>query len=761
MSAQRYSRRAFFRRSVEGAAASAAAAGVAVAGSGSAEAVAAPRPGRRAGRRILEIPSICEMCFWRCGILGQVENGRLIGVRGNPAHPLSKGHLCARGNAGWLLHRDPDRLTHPLIRNGERGAGQFRRASWDEALDLVATRMLHMRKQDGASAMALAPHGMSSFFMQSLFRHFSTPTFSIASYGQCRGPRITAFKHTFGMDVGSPERLDFAETRFIVLIGCHLGENVHTSQVHDFADAMARGAELVVVDPRFSVAASKAQHYLPIKPGTDTALLLAWIHVLLEENLYDRDYVERFTTGVEELRAHVRENTPAWAARITELPESQIAELARRMAAVKPAVIVHPGRHVTWYGNDHQRERAIAILIALLGAWGRPGGTFLPSAIKMGSCECPPQITPSDHFPIPDGRYPLAEEGLPAQVLLEAIITGKPRPIRGLMIYGQNIIKSWPRTDRTREALEKLDLVVAVDVLPTEPVLWADVVLPEASYLERYDVPHQVGSAKEPFVALRQPIVAPPGEARPPFDIARDLALRLGENECFPCPNVELVLDRALVPLGLDLEDLKVKGVVRTPAGRLYLDKDSPTAFRTHSRKIEIHSAFLKDKGVDPLPRYEPTPEPPPGMFRLLYGRSPAHSFGRSQNNPLLVEIDPVNHLWLNDEVAKKLGLRDGDPVELLDEKGRPSGPLPLKTTPGIRPDCVYMVHGFGGSSPKLRLAYGRGACDTELMNRCVADPDTGATGMRVSFVRVRPARKRVPWKPPLASRRPRRKVRP
>jgi len=765
------SRRDFFKRSAQGAAA----AGVLASGGGSygvgggpahagPVATAPPdgvyRHARRGTERVREIPSICEQCFWRCGILGQVKDGELVGLRGNPDHPLSRGHLCARGNAGLKVHTDPDRLTHPLIRTGKRGEGRFRRASWDEALDLVATKMLRIRKDHGPSAMAMAPHGMSAFFMKSLLKHYSTPTFSVASYGQCRGPRITAYKHTFGMDVGSPERLDFEHTELIVLLGSHIGENVHTSQVHEFADALDRGAELVVVDPRFSVAASKAHQYLPIKPGTDTALVLAWIHVVLEEKLYDADYLARHAQGLEELEAHVTRYTPEWAARITELPAAAIREAARRMGRARPAVVLHPGRHVTWYGTDHQRQRAIAILTALLGSWGRKGGVFLPSRVPLGRCECPPQIQPTDHFPMPDGEYPLAEEGLPAQVLLEAMLTGKPRPVKGLMIYGQNVIKSWPKPDRTRKALQALDLVVTVDILPTEPTLWSDVVLPEASYLERYDVPHKVSSAKTPFVALRQPLAKPPGEARQPFDIARELGLKLGERGCFPCPNVELVLERALRPLGVSLPEMQTRGIQPWNPSAVYLPEKRPVRFYTSSGKIDLYSEELKKHGVDPLPRYEPPTEVPDGSFRLLYGRSPAHSFGRTQNNSLLVEIDPVNRLWINHRVARRLKISDGDPVELIDGKDRVSPPLPAKVTPGIRADCVYLVHGFGSRSHLLRRAYRRGVSDTELMVRCVPDPDTGATGMRVSFVRVRRARKPArSYPPPLASQRPRRRA--
>jgi thiosulfate reductase/polysulfide reductase chain A len=698
------------------------------------------------------------MCFWRCGILGQVRKGKLVGVRGNPAHPMSKGHLCARGNAGWLLNRDPDRLLHPLIRTGARGEGKFRRASWDEALDLVASRMLQIRHQWGGSAMALAPHGSSPAFMKALFDHYSSGTYAIASYGQCRGPRITAFKDTFGADVGSPERLDWPNTKLVVLLGSHIGENVHTSQVHDFADALDRGAKLVVVDPRYSVAAAKAHEYLPIKPGTDTALLLAWMHVLLGEDLYDRPYVERYSTGIAPLRDHVKTCTPEWAAAITELPAEQIVRTARMMGAAKPAVIVHPGRHVTWYGNDYQRERAMGILIGLLGSWGRRGGVYFRSSIRLGPCSCPPRVSPKDQAALVREQFPLAEEGMPAQMLIEAMVTGKPRPVKGLMIYGQNVIKSWPLAARTREALRKLELVVTVDVLPTEPTLWSDVVLPEAAYVERYDPPFKVGDWREPYVALRQPIVPPPGEAKDPFFIARELAQRLGESACLPCASVEEVLARALLPLGTDLESLKLDGVRAVPAQAQFLVEGQALRLGTPSGKIVIYSEELAKQGLDPLPRYSPTPPPPPGSFRLLYGRSPVHSFGRSENNRLLCEIDPVNRLWVNDVVARKLGIVDGEAVEVIDEQGRASAALPAKVTPGIRADCVYMVHGFGSRSPLLKVAYQRGVSDTELMLRYTPDKETGSTGMRVNFVKLRPAAQKRRWPLPLGWLRPTRR---
>jgi thiosulfate reductase/polysulfide reductase chain A len=424
------------------------------------------------------------------------------------------------------------------------------------------------------------------------------------------------------------------------------------------------------------------------------------------------------------------------------------------MAAARPAVLVHPGRHVTWYGDDHQRLRAVAILSAVLGAWGRPGGYFLPGRLKLGRYECPERIAADQQFLMPEGAYPVVEEGVPSKVLVDAMLGGATRKVRGLMAYGQNVIASWPQPARTRQALAAADLVVVVDVLPTEPTLWADVVLPEAAYLERYDAPLAVRDAKQAYVALRQPLVAPPGEAWGPFAIARQLAHRLGEGGCLPCEDEQSMLAQVLAPLGVDPRQLALTGVHAMDPHDPYLADGADHRFATPTGKIEIYSRQLEEKGVAPLPSYRPHPEPPPGRFRLLYGRSPAHSFARSQNNPLLLEIDPVNRLWINDQVARELGVADGDAVEMVGEDGAASLPLPAKVTPGIRRDCVFTAHGFGGGSHLLGRAYGRGASDTELLTAATVDPDTGASAMHVAFVAVRRASRPAEWPAPLASRR-------
>jgi thiosulfate reductase/polysulfide reductase chain A len=701
--------------------------------------------GRRGDRRVELIATNCEMCFWRCGVMAEVADGKVLKLQGNPHHPLTKGKLCARGNAGTQLLYDPDRLKYPLLRTGQRGEGKFKRIGWDEALDYFATRLKEIKKKYGAEALAPFPHGVYSGFFTMLMKAYGSPNSAEPAFAQCRGPRDVAYQLTFGRAVNSPEPVDLEEAKLTVLIGSHIGENIFTSQVAAFAEGLKRGAKLVVVDPRFSTAASKADWWLPIRPGTDTALLLAWMNVLIGEKLYDKDYLDQCAIGLKELEQHVTQFTPEWAEPITEIPAAKIRETAHAMADARPAVAVHPGRHVTWYGNDTQRGRAMAILTALLGAYGRKGGMFLPSKLHPGIIPHPP-FPDSDRGRADGGgsKYPLASEesqGLTRE-LVQATLTGKPYPIKGWIVYGQNILESIPQRQRTLKAIEQLEFMAVVDVLPTEQTNYADLVLPEATYLERYDPPAIVTTAKRPFVSIRQPAIQPLYESKPGWWIAKQMASRLGLEAFFPWKDPDDHLAQLLRPLKIDMDELKALGAVSFE-GHPYIEDRTPQdgpLFPTQSGKIELLSSVLQDLKIDPLPIYEPVEQPPPGFLRLIYGRSPVHSFSRTENNAWLDDLMPENQVWVNREVAAQLKVRDGQRVVLENQDGVRSAPIAVIATPGIRRDCAYMVHGFGTRAKALTKAYGRGASDAHLMTRIAIDPIMGGTGMRVNFVRVIPA---------------------
>lgn len=699
-------------------------------------------PGWRGETRVEQIATNCEMCFWRCGVMAEVADGKVLKLQGNPNHPLTKGQLCARGNAGTQLLYDPDRLKYPMLRTGARGEGKFKRISWDEALDLLATRLTELKKKYGAESVAFFPHGVAAGFFGTLMKAFGTPNSAEPAFAQCKGPRDVAYQLTFGRAVNSPEPIDLEEAKAIVLIGSHIGENVFTSQVTKFITGLQGGAKLIVVDPRFSTAASKADHWLPIKPGTDIALLLAWTNVLITENLYDKQYIDQYATGMKELEAHVKEFTPDWAEPLTEISAAQIRETAHLMADAKPAVAIHPGRHVTWYGDDTQRARAMAILTALLGAYGRKGGMFLPTKVKQGHIPMPP--FPDSDRGRADGagtKYPLATEesqGL-TQGMVQATISASPYPIKGWVVYGQNILESIPQRQNTLKAIAQLEFMAVVDVLPVEQTRYADLVLPEATYLERYDPPHVVTTSKRPFVAIRQPAIDPMYESKPGWWIAKQMASRMGLADYFPWKDPEEHLTKLLAPLAVNETELKALGAVAFE-GRPYIEdrhEDDGPIFPTQSGKIELSSSVLLDLHFDPLPKFTAVEQPPPGFMRLIYGRAPMHSFARSQNNSWLDDLMPENQVWINAEVAARLGIQDGQRVVLENQDGVKTPPVAVRATQGIRKDCAYMVHGFGTEAKTLTKAYRRGASDTQLITRVSIDPIMGATGMRVNFVRV------------------------
>ena len=691
------------------------------------------------------IPTICEMCFWKCGVLAHVRDGRVTKLEGNPHHPFSRGRLCPRGLGGTGLLYDPDRLQRPMIRRqAQRGADEFEEVTWEEALDYTAERMSRVREQHGPEALAFLFHGLGSAWFKTLMKGYGTPNMAAPSYAQCRGPRESGYHLTIGRGVGSPEPIDIQGARCLTLIGSHLGENMHNTQVQEFADAVDRGIDLVVVDPRYSVAASKARYWLPIRPGTDTALLLAWMHVIINERRYDAEYVENHTVGFDRLRAHVQDKTPDWAHVRTGLETEQIIDSARLIASARPASLIHPGRRATWYGNDTQRARAMAILAALLGSFGRRGGYIQPS--KMPVAPYPLPEFPHPERPSADRPtatpYPFAVEPL-ASGLRDAAIPGTAAyDVKAWFVYGTNLNQAIPQPQRTIEAIQNLDFIVSVDVLPSEICGWSDVVLPEATYLERYDDLYSP-AYREPFVALRQPVVEPLFESRPGWWIARELGHRLGLERYFPWSDAEELLRHRARATNLDWDELRSRGVALGETVPYCEEDGLAPSFSTDSGKIELYSAALEEAGVDPLPDFRMPPQPTAGQLRLISGRSPVHTFGRTTNNRFLSTCDDENEAWINPSAARTLPgfetspLNNGDRVILVNQDDVRSEPVKVKLTERIRGDVVYLVHGFGHTAARLRFAHRRGASDSDLITRTVVDPLMGGPAYFTNFVRV------------------------
>lgn len=685
-------------------------------------------------------PTYCEVCFWKCaGWVYKTSEGNIWKITGNDEDQHCNGRFCPRGTGGVGMFYDESRLKTPLIRTEDRGKQSFREATWDEAFVHIANKIKEITSKYGPESLALFTHGSGSAYFSTLFKALGSENIAEPSYAQCRGPRDEAFFATFGEEVYSPEITDIRDTKCLVLIGSHLGENMHNGQVQEMSDAIDKGTTIITVDPRFSVAAGKSKYWLPIKPSTDMALLLAWMHEIIYNDYYDRDYVERYCSGFDQLKVHVRDFTPEWAYGITTIKPELIRKCAKEMADASPAVIVHPGRHVTWYGDDTQRGRAVAILNALLGSWGRRGGFYRPAKVDLTAPGIPPfrKTTKGwqDLFP---GKYPLAGLAVSNALIDGSVPENNPDYlIKGWFVNGTNLILTIPNQENTLKAIRNLDLLVAIDTMPMEITGWADVILPECTYLERYDAlrtsPH-----RRPSIALRMPAVEPLENTKPGYWIARQLAIKLGLESYFPFEKMEDLLDWQLKNLGSSLAEMQRTGIknFNREYDDLYFAEDEQVVFPTDSGKIELYSAAYEQYGFDPLPKYTAHPEPPPGFYRLIYGRAPMHTFSRTSNNPNLTDLMDENTVWINPKVSKEWGITNGQYIwlknqdEILSEFS-----VRVRVTERIRWDSVYMVHGFGHSQARMKRCYGKGASDTQLITTVLTDPIMGGTGMRGNFV--------------------------
>jgi len=677
------------------------------------------------------IPSYCDVCFMGCGINVTVKNGRAIKIEGNPAHPISRGKLCPRGTGGLGQLYDPDRLKTPLMRTSDN---QFKAVSWQEALDHVAGKMKSIMAAHGPESMALLKHGKGADPFERLWHAIGSETEGHPSYAQCRGARDLGWSLTFGKGPGGVERVALDKAQVVAFIGGHLGENMHNVTVQDYTTGLRNGASHIVVDPRFSTAASKAKHWLPIRPGTDIALLLAWTHVLIYEELYNREFIETYATGFDELKAHVEKTTPEWAAPYTGLKARDIRQTARELGAAIPHSLLFPGRRFAWYGDDTQRARAMAIINALLGAWGSESGIFLGDRIKVPGFPYPESHVKAKHAIEDKEKYPLGTS-TPVQDIIDATIPGRFKgatqnaPVKGWLVYSTNLVRAVPNPDLIAEAVQHLDLMVVVETMPAEITGYADIVLPDTTYLERYDVMN-APEWREPFVSIRQPVVKPLYQSKPSWWIAKQLAERLGLGEHFNYVNFSEVIDYQLKQMGSSIKDINQKGGVLKKAF-----EQPEMKFRTPSGKVELFSKTLAKAGFDPMPQFIHHPQPPDNYFRLLYGRTPQHTFSRTSNNAMLLELFPENAVWVNTDIARIYGLKDGQPVVLKNGQGVKSNPVKVRVTKRIRQDCVYMAHGFGRSDQRLTRSYKVGADDNGLLSEYELDPIMGSTGSQVNFV--------------------------
>ncbi|MEN8782337.1 MAG: molybdopterin-dependent oxidoreductase, partial [Desulfobacterales bacterium] len=439
--------------------------------------------------------SLCFMCSVRCPIKVQVKDGQVRWIEGNPLVPGMEGSLCPRGAAGINMLYDNERLQSPLIRDGERGAGKWRKVGWDEALDYIADKLKTIIAKNGGHSVILGERTqLATHVSKSFLKAIGSPN-HFTHDALCKGSVNTACRSLFGI-TDAQLGIDYKNTRHIVLYGRNIFEAISVKEVNNLTQALENGAKLTYIDPRVTVTATKAHRYWMIRPGTDLALNYALINVILKERLYDSQYVDRWVQGLAELQDFVQPYTPQWAEEETGIPAEEIVAFAREISRDKPAVIFHFGYRGASYTNEIYQRRAIMILNALMGSVEAKGGFFFKKgpgevggkpARKLTEQEFPKlDLLRFDKVGTPDFPLPDPNHGVP-QILPHAILKEDPYPIKALIAYRFDPLGSIPDTGLTKKALDKLDLIVTIDINYSDIAWYSDVVLPESSYLERTD----------------------------------------------------------------------------------------------------------------------------------------------------------------------------------------------------------------------------------------------------------------------------------
>ncbi len=625
-------------------------------------------------------------CPDTCALQVTVAGGRAVEVRGAPDHPPTAGVLCTKV-ARYLDRTYSDqRLLHPMKRVGRKGEGRFARIGWDEALDTIAERFKAIVATAGPQAILPYSYAGTMGLVQSSSmdrRFFHRLGASLLDRTIC----ATAGKAGWGAVVGASVGMDverFVDSKLILI----WGSNPVASNLHFWTraqEAKRRGAKLVAIDPWRSATAAKCHQHVAPLPGTDAALALAMVHVLIDEGLLDRDYIDRCTIGFDALAARAAQYPPARVAAICGIAASEIVELGRDYGRTRPAAIrLNYGLQRHAGGAD--AVRAIACLPALVGAWRDPaGGALLSSSgtypIDTAALERPDLIA---------GR----PRTLNMTALGDALLDARDPPVEAIYVYNSNPVAIAPDGNRVAAGFAREDLFCVVhEIFQTDTADYADILLPATTQLEQLDIHHSYGHL---YVQLNQPAIAPLGEAKPNTEVFRLLAARMGfDDPCFSDSDEALARQafrhddpRAA---GLDWETLVARGFARLAVPQRY----APFAdggFPTPSGRCEFHSAALAAAGHDPVPDFIPPRESAasnPALARrypLAFISPPARNFLNSSfaNLPAFVAEEGAPRVHLHPDDAAARSLADGETVRIRNDRG--SFTARLAITDGARP---------------------------------------------------------------------------
>ncbi|PKN66906.1 MAG: hypothetical protein CVU57_04915 [Deltaproteobacteria bacterium HGW-Deltaproteobacteria-15] len=641
-------------------------------------------PGRDAGIEVRK--TLCAICnpFSHCGIDAYVKDGAVVKVEGSKGHPHSQGTLCSKGSASrqYIYHKD--RIRTPLVRRGERGSGEFEAVSWEEALNTIAEKLLKIKEETGPESVAFFA-GYTKWmrpFLKRLAHSFGSPNYCTES-STCFQATAMAVKLNYGY-FGPP---DIPNAKCLLVWSTNPFHS-NTSAVRRLLDARERGLKIIEVGPLNTPLTRHADIHLRIRPGTSGALALGMAQVIIEESLYDREFVGNVTHGFEEYRNYVKEFTPEVTEDITGVSADLIVAAARLYAGTKPAAMMNSASPTVHHTNGLQNHRALTALVGLTGNFDVKGGNYVapPTWLYVPAGVVTREFAFEQSRPweqmaprVGQDRYPvwckLVEEAQ-AMHLPFQIRSGKPYPIRALLGFGMRY-RMWPGSDSMLESLKKLDFLVNVDFFMTETARLSDVVLPACTSFERSELKFWV----ENYVMWTQPVIEPLWESRSDADIIFDLGRRIARDDELMQKGYEASIDWILEPSGLTLAELK-----KHPAGLALKDvkmgpyrKYEKNGFPTPSKKMEFSSTILKEAGLDPLPRYrEPnlSPRSTPEVakkFPLILttgARLPMYQHSRTFRLGWTRSLRPDASVDIHPKDASARGISNGDWVSLSTPRG-------------------------------------------------------------------------------------------
>lgn len=702
------------------------------------------------------VRTVCDRCHCQCGVLVHARDEKAIKIEGDPNHPINEGTMCAKGLAALQTVYHPDRIIYPMKRAGQRGEGKWQRISWDEALNMVATRFKEVMEKYGPESITwswgdAASHN-TSVSKQAWLTAMNAPNHLHSDAHYCFYPVGIANRATFGEFVTSEGSPDYRNSKSMMLWG---GNPVmsHPMVARNIMIGKKKGAKLIVIDPRFTETASKADLWLQVRPGADDALALSMLNVIISEELYDKEFVDKWCIGFEQLKERLQRYPPKWASEVTWVSEEEIVRAARMYATNKPAAM-HTRMGVCMSTNTVQTIRAISIMAAICGNLDIKGGNVfkrLPKGyktkdtIRYQELKLSPEVEDkkigAQEFPLFSGSHTLVGNFSHPPSVIHAMLTGKPYPVKALWVCN-DLLLCLEGTQETREAIMNLDFVVGSDFFMTPNLELCDVILPPSTYLEREEPAESICSLN--MVSARQKVIEPVGECRNEKDIDFEVIRRMGLKPPAQWQTPEEFNDYSVKGMGITYEDFKKMGYISEP---IQYKKYEEEGFKTPSGKVELYSSILEKFGYEPLPFYQENPETPIStpelakeypLILITGGRHVVYFHSANRQIPWLREIAPEPKLTIHPETATQLGIKDGDWVWIEAPKGRGRSKMRAELTESVHPQVVHAPSHWW--FPEIKdPAHGcwDSNINTILSNDPPYDPIIGATPLRGCLCKI------------------------